>query len=774
MKSLLSAKLLVPQLIILPFFLSTLCWSCQPSTANHKPFFYQHNTWREAGGGPDQSKYFIENEIDKSNVNRLQVAWTYSTEDHRGYQFSPIIVDTVMYLLAKNNSLVALNAETGKEIWIHARLQGINWRGVNYWESADGTDRRIIFEMNNYLQEIDAVTGKSILSFGKNGLVSLKEGLGRDPKTIGRAQPTTPGRVFENLILLGSSPGENYFSGPGHLRAYDVITGKLVWTFHTIPQPGEFGYDTWPKDAYQYTGGVNTWGEISLDEKRGIAYFPVGSPTYDYYGADRKGNNLFSDCLLALDARTGKRLWHFQMVHHDLWDFDPTAAPQLLTIQHDGKPLDVVAQATKQGFLFVFNRVTGEPVWPVEERPVLQSDVPGEHSSPTQPFPTVVPPFGRQLLTADDITPYLLSPKERADWINRIKAARTGLFTPLSLTQETIALPGAVGGANLGTTAAIPDEGILFVTGQDLPSVYQLKPTETASSKQAAAGEQEKRGRQLFVQNCQTCHGEGARGTVGPALLDLSSRFDFDRFQQLVFTGKGQMPAFQHLDINALRDIYYFLGKTGGGHAGSLPAYTSDTAMPRGPVVAVGGAPLPPGEKPPGPGRRWFSGPDHYPATVSDTPKQRYTTSYGLEYPFLSAPPWSYIVAYDLNKGIIKWKRPLGQDSAVIREGGNNTGMASGGQRKGMIITSTGVLFSTAKDGRLYAFDADNGNELWHADLPKATEGLPCMYEVHGKHYIVVSATMPLLWGRNKTAADKGRGGDEPGSYVVFALPPKE
>jgi quinoprotein glucose dehydrogenase len=285
-------------------------------------------------------------------------------------------------------------------------MQAMSARGMNYWESKDGKDRRLILTMNDYLQEIDAATGLSITTFGANGVVDLREGLGRDPSTIGRIQSGTPGRVFENLVMLGSATGEGYMSPPGDLRAYDVVTGKLVWQFHTVPQPGEFGYETWPKDAWKYVGGTNTWGEITVDAKRGIAYFPTGSPTYDYYGADRIGANLFGDCLLALDARTGKRLWHFQTVHHDLWDFDNSAAPQLTRIKHGGKEVDVVAMAGKTGFLYVFDRVTGAPIWPIEERPVPQSEVPGEQSWPTQPYPTKPQPFSRQVFTADDINPY--------------------------------------------------------------------------------------------------------------------------------------------------------------------------------------------------------------------------------------------------------------------------------------------------------------------------------------------------------------------------------
>ena len=344
-----------------------------------------HKTWKDYGGGSDTSRFTALDQIKKTNVKQLEVAWTYFNGSSG---MNPIIVDNVMYVYGRNNSLIALDATTGKEIWIHTGLSSIATLGVNYWESKDRKDRRLIFQINHFLEEIDARTGKSILSFGKNGLVEMREGLDRVPEQVARIKSDAPGRVFENLIIAGSSTGENFLAPPGHIRAYDVITGKLVWTFHTVPHPGEFGYETWPKDAWKYIGGVNDWGELSLDEKRGIVYVVLGSPTYDMYGADRVGAGLFGTSLVALDARTGKRLWHFQEVHHDLWDSDPCSAPQLITVRHNGQTVDAVAQAGKTGFLYVFNRVTGEPLWPIEERPVPKSDVPGEKAWPTQPFPT--------------------------------------------------------------------------------------------------------------------------------------------------------------------------------------------------------------------------------------------------------------------------------------------------------------------------------------------------------------------------------------------------
>jgi quinoprotein glucose dehydrogenase len=731
----------------------------------------QHRSWRDYGGGPDQSKYVVLEEIDKTNVAQLKVAWTYSTDDGIAYQSNPIVVDGMMYVMAKNNSLVALDAATGREIWIHANLRGLTRRGINYWESADRKDRRLLFSLNNYLQAIDARTGQSILSFGKDGLVDLREGLGRDPKTLGRVQSSTPGRIFENLIMVGSSPGESYVSAPGHLRAYDVVSGKLAWTFHTIPQPGEFGYETWPPDAYKYAGGVNTWGEISLDAARGIAYFPLGSPTYDYYGADRIGSNLYGSSLLALDARTGKRIWHFQFVHHDLWDYDPTAAPQLVTVRRNGRSIDAVAQATKHGFLFVFDRVTGEPLWPIEERPVPASDVPGEAAWPTQPFPTVLPPFARQTFTSDDLTPILITPEERAEWKQRLDNARKGLFMPPSLKQETVAVPGAVGGSNWGNTASNPEKGLVYVLNQDFPSFYLLKKTEIGASRDAAPSASAlERSQSLYTANCVQCHGVDGAGSLGPTLVNIGARIDFDNFRNVMQTGRGQMPPFAHIDDESLRNLYIFLG----GSASTPPAHLIPTApvMPTGPVVAAGGAPGGQELQRPPARRSWTATP--YPEGVK-VPADRYTTDYGLKFPYIMSPPWSYLVAYDLNEGMLKWKVAVGQDLHATREGGENTGVPRGAQRNGMVVTSTGIVFSTAKDGRIYAFDADDGKTLWSAELGAGTEGLPAMYELNGRHYLVVNATTPLTWGRDSRESGIGATRTrEQGGYVVFALPQKE
>ncbi len=446
-----------------------------------------HTTWRAYLGGADSDQYSALKQINKTNVKQLEVVWTYPTGE-RTYLFNPLVVDGVMYVLAKNSSIVALDAATGKELWVHENPPGgVGTRGVSYWESPDRSDRRLVFVNAGFLTEIDAKTGQTISSFGDNGRTDLRTGLDRDVSKQRPLQTSNPGRIFENIIIQPLPAGStSYDSTPGDIHGYDVRTGKLLWVFHTVPHPGEPGYETWPADAWQTAGGVHNWNEMTVDEKRGIAYIPLGTARFDFYGADRKGADLFGNSLLALDARTGKRLWHFQTVHHDLWDYDLPTAPKLLTVKHNGRNVDAIAQPTKQGFLFVFNRITGEPLWPVEERAVPKSDVPGEEAWPTQPFPTKPPPFARQSFTEKDIDPYLPE-AEQAALRERLKNSRNeGLFTPPSLI-GTIEMPGNNGGANWGSSSADPAKGMMFIVSKELPMTIKLQLPKPPGSDASAS-----------------------------------------------------------------------------------------------------------------------------------------------------------------------------------------------------------------------------------------------------------------------------------------------
>jgi len=445
---------------------------------------FDHLGWDSYLGAGDSSQYSALKQIDRSNVARLDVAWTYPAGDGAPPRFNPLVVNGVMYVLAQGNALVALDAATGKELWRRPNEGRVGTRGMNYWQSADGRDRRLLFINDGMLRAVSAETGEPILSFGDRGRVDLRTGLDGDVSAVRPLQTDNPGRVFENLIIVSLPAGAyDFASSPGDIHAYDVRTGKLAWVFHTVPRRGEFGSDTWPQRDREKFGGVHNWSESTIDPELGIVYIPTGTARYDFYGGNRPGNNLFANSILALDARTGRRIWHFQAIHHDLWDNDLPTAPKLLTLHRGGRDIPVVVQASKQGFVFVLDRRTGKPVWPIEERPVPASDVPGERASPTQPFPTWPPPFARSSFTEKDINPYI--PKEDQDRVREIvrTSRNEGRFTPPSL-QGTIALPGHSGGANWGSSAVDPPHQRFFVVTKNLPTFDKLFPDKR---EQAAA-----------------------------------------------------------------------------------------------------------------------------------------------------------------------------------------------------------------------------------------------------------------------------------------------
>ncbi|HKF65667.1 MAG TPA: pyrroloquinoline quinone-dependent dehydrogenase [Vicinamibacterales bacterium] len=625
-----------------------------------KPKF---NTWRAYLGGADSSQYSSLDQINKKNVAQLQVAWTYSPGDQRTYRFNPIVVDGVMYTLGKGLAVIALDAASGKELWIHESQGAVGDRGMNYWESADRKDRRLLYVNGGFLTAVDASTGKTIETFGDNGRVDLRVGLNRDVTGVRPLQTGNPGRVFENLIIISlPAGGANYISSPGDTHAYDVRTGKLVWTFHSVPEKGEVGAETWPEATLANGGGVHNWSELTVDEARGIVYLPFGTARYDFYGGNRIGNNLFGNSIVALDARTGKRLWHFQAIHHDLWDYDFPQAPKLLTVRHEGRDVDVVVQASKQGFLYVLDRVTGKPLWPIEEKPMPQTDVPGEVSSPTQPIPTMPPPFARQSFTEKDVNPYL-TPEEQASVRELLKNSRNeGLYTPPSL-KGSVEMPGHNGGANWGSSAVNPTKGTFFVVSKELPTFVRIYEPGTAP---------------------------GRRG--------------------------------------------------GGGRAGA-PA-----GPPPAPAV-IPGAP---------PGFVAYNSPVNFFNNYAN----------GLS---AIGPPWSQLTAYDLNTGKIMWQVPNGEMPGLP---GGKTEPGSFAPRGGIAATAGGLLFiGTSSDRKVRAYDQDTGKVLWAFDVPAAVEGVPTVYEVGGREFVVF-----CVGGGRGLFAPRGVGiTAEPGpaQYMAFALPRK-
>lgn len=698
-----------------------------------------YSTWREYGGSADGAQYSSLRQIDRTNVNQLQPAWTFSTGDSRGYAFNPLVIGRTMYVLAHNNSVVALDATTGKELWsqpLHAKTLLITNRGLNYWQSQDGRDRRLIFAVDNALRELDATTGQPIESFGVNGRVDLREGLGRTPESLTLVQSYNPGRIYGDLLILGSATNEEYASGPGDIRAYNVLTGKMEWIFHTIPHPGEPGYETWPKEAWKSVGGANDWSSMALDEKRGIVFIPTASPKYNFYGANRPGKNLYGDSLLALDARTGKLIWYYQMVHHDIWDYDNATTPQLLTVRHNGRMVDAVVVANKEGFVWAFERATGKPLWPIEERPVPKSEMPGEETWPTQPFPTKPAPFARQSFTAKDLSPFL-EPAERESLLKQMAAAHNGgLFTPPSTT-DTVEMPGNNGGANYGGSAIDPVHGYFYVVSKDLPAMLKL----TLAAEPLKTGTPEVRGRSLYQANCSLCHGENRTGKPPaiPSLAEVHSRLSDEEIQKTIRSGKGVMPSFGQLKDPEIDALLAYLA-----HPERTP---ESQAVPRQATPVV-----------------------------TDPAQAHYRSSFGFMFaesglPVI-APPWTTLTAYDLNSGDIRWQIPLGEVPELAAKGIKNTG--SHFPKVNPVVTAGGLIFTGSRDRKIRALDSSTGKVLWETEIDAALEGMPAVYEVDGREYVVFCAAARSTTHTHAIPGHPASTDPIHGAYVAFVLPTRE
>ncbi len=671
--------------------------------------------WKAFGGGPDNIHYSSLDQINRENVHSLQVAWTFDTGDAHPkseMECNPIVVNGVLYATTPSGDVVALDAATGTLHWRFAANEGlknvgkVRNRGVTFW--SDGHEDRIFVGVRQYLVSLDAHTGKPVTAFGKEGRIDLREGLGRDP--LNWVTLTSPAIVYKDLVIVGGGMGEVLPASPGDIRAYDAHSGQLRWSFHTIPHPGEVGYETWPKDAWTYSGAANNWPGMSLDAQRGVVYVPTGSAASDFYGANRTGDDLFANCLIALDAGTGKRLWHYQFVHHDIWDRDPPSAPALVTVKRNGHDVDAVAQTTKQGYVFLFDRQTGAPLFPLKSQKYPPSDIEGEITASEQTLPTLPAPYARQKLTADMLT--TRTPEAHRDAAERFARLRSdGQFIPGS-TQGTIIFPGYDGGAEWGGAAYDPTSGLFYVNANEMAWVLRLVPQKPRTA--------EANGKDLFLRNCSGCHRADMKGAPPefPSLIGVADRYEVGTVKELIAQGAGRMPGFASLGGDQLDSIlqYVYYGKEKLVHDnGPSPVdskYISD-------------------------GYNKFLDIDGYPAIQ---------------------PPWGTLTAINLNTGQTSWKIPLGEYPELAARGLTNTGSENYG---GPVVTAGGLLFigATNYDKVFRALDKATGKVLWQTVLPAAGNATPATYEVNGRQYVVIAA------GGGKSAAPTG------GSLVAFALP---
>ena len=685
-----------------------------------EPSFGSGEDWYEYQGGPDRNQYSTLEQINRKNVGQLEVAWEYHTGDTGQVQTNSIVVNDTLYGMTATVHPFALNAATGEEYW-KQEGEGADElnsnRGLVYWKDESGS--RVLYTHGEWLYALDTSTGEPIESFGEGGRANLKAGLDEDAGDK-MVMSTTPGTVYKDKIIMPLRVSEGIGAADGHIQAFNIKTGEIEWVFHTIPKPGEFGYDTWPEGAHEDPdiGGANNWAGMAVDNERGIVFVPTGSAAYDFFGGNREGANLFGNTLLALDAETGERIWHYQFVHHDILDRDMPAPPNLITVTHNGEKIDAVAQITKQGYVFMFDREPGEALFDIEERPVPQSDIAEEKDWPTQPFPVKPAPYARQTLTEDDISPYAENQEELKNIVRNSRSE--GPFTPLS-TQGTIIFPGLDGGAEWGGAAADPD-GILYLNSNQMAWHISIGPS---------MGEEEMAslslGARTYVTYCSACHGSDRAGSPAsgyPSLTDMDGRLDRDVVENVISNGRNMMPAFgsqlSNEELDAL--VAYLYGEEGTGESSEGHADEVTGSIPNVSFQISGYSK--------------FLDSNGYPAV---------------------RPPWGTLNAIDMNTGEYLWKVTLGDHKELRAENDPPTGTQNYG---GPVVTKSGLLFIAATSDNMFrAFDKGTGELLWETELPASAFATPTVYEVDGKQYVVVAC------GGTKLGTS---GGD---SYIAFALP---